>query len=743
MDLAVLSGLLVTPRLPLEDPWFAGRAVPVLPLRHVPSSRSRSASPRSRRSTPTTSIVALVAALAGAAAFGVVRLRGGGRGPALAAALLLAFAGTLDGARQLLAGTPLAARRPLALLAARRGRDHRVAPLHALARGPPPARGGPAAPPRLRGDRGPLRHAGPASSSTRRSSRPLVSANPWDLPAALLLARRRDARDAGAEAGAPARRLDARACRSRSSSRRSSRRGPSSTASAGVTARTTSPEAFLHLGGAPPRPGARRRESRSCARATTRRSRSSRRTSSRRSGSSSPIVTKRPVLGLGAAFLLAVLQLLPRLTGALRVGVPPRGGGRRRSSSSRSSIVVRDPYGEELHRMNTVFKCYAAARGPARPRRRAPRAARPRDAAGAVGRPRGALVVAVAGAPRPPGEPRRPAVGAPQDGARRPRLDDRPRRRATSAAVEWIRRNCAPGARIVEAVGGAYTDHGRIGERDRPADRPRLDEPPGALARRGGDGRDRARGAGTSRRSTGPATRRRSARRSPGRGAWYVVVGPLERKEYGRERVPRPRRAPARLRGARDRGVGGRAVSGDGPAWERRERWAWGGLLLLALVLRALGPRLAGVPPRRVDPRLVHLRARRRTATTSTTRSTTARCSTTWSPRPSGSSATRTSPRASPRRSEASASWRWRCSCARGSGAARRSRRASSSPSRRTSSTSPASAARTSGASSGRSGSSSGSTAGGGRGASPTSASPRSGGPSRSRRRRTSTSSAR
>ncbi|HYN43375.1 MAG TPA: DUF2298 domain-containing protein, partial [Thermoanaerobaculia bacterium] len=106
MDLAVLSNLLVTPRLPLEDPWFAGERFPyyhfgtlvfALPFRlaSVPPEYAYNL------------IVALVAALAGAAAFGVVRLRGGGRGPAITAALLLAFAGTFDGARQFLAGTPL------------------------------------------------------------------------------------------------------------------------------------------------------------------------------------------------------------------------------------------------------------------------------------------------------------------------------------------------------------------------------------------------------------------------------------------------------------------------------------------------------------------------------------------------------------------------------------------------------------------------------------------------------------
>ena len=90
----------------------------------------------------------------------------------------------------------------------------------------------------------------------------------------------------------------------------------------------------------------------------------------------------------------------------------------------------------------------------------------------------------------------------------------------------------APDARIVEAVGGAYTDHGRIG---------------GATGRpivlgwtnhqglwRGGTATAeidaRKRDVETVYRSDDPATVRAALVR---RGARYVVVGPLERKEYG------------------------------------------------------------------------------------------------------------------------------------------------------------------------------------------------------------------
>ena len=40
------------------------------------------------------------------------------------------------------------------------------------------------------------------------------------------------------------------------------------------------------------------------------------------------VVTKRPVLGLGVAFLLAVLRLLPAAEGRAAVRLSPGGGGR-------------------------------------------------------------------------------------------------------------------------------------------------------------------------------------------------------------------------------------------------------------------------------------------------------------------------------------------------------------------------------------------------------------------------------
>jgi uncharacterized membrane protein len=99
-------------------------------------------------------------------------------------------------------------------------------------------------------------------------------------------------------------------------------------------------------------------------------------------------------------------------------------------------------------------------------------------------------------------------------------------------AVEWIRQHAPPDARIVEAVGGAYSDHGRIG---------------GAAGRpvvlgwtnhqglwRGGAATAeidaRKKDVETIYRSGDPEVVREALVR---RAARFVVVGPLERKEYG------------------------------------------------------------------------------------------------------------------------------------------------------------------------------------------------------------------
>lgn len=525
MDLAVLSSLLATPRLPLEDPWFAGERFPyyhfgtyvlALPFRlaSVPPEYAYNL------------IVALVAALAGAAAFGVVRLRGAGRAPAVLAALLLAFAGTFDGARQLLAGTPLAgvdlwpsSRRvadtitewPLFTLWLGDLHPHAVALPLLLAFAAIVGRFA----------------TGPGLLLDAALLAALFSANPWDLPGALLLL------GAGALA---TRELKPALLRSVSTFAVSLpfllpvllAPRPEFQGLRGVTGRTTSPEAFLHLGALLLVPAL-------AVGFALLRSRDDAEESFLlvnvfpALGLFLAIVTKRPVLGLGAAFLLALLHLLPRLKGALRAGFLLAGAAVVLLLVP-ELVVVRDPYGEELHRMNTVFKCYAAAAALLAPAVALllPLALATRRARWAV---RGLLVVAAAGVLAHPASlfvqrwtPSQRTV----DGLAwmsRETPGDR-------QAVEWIRRNAPRDARLVEAVGGAYSDHGRIGgATGRPIV---LGWPNHQGLWRGGAATAeidaRKQDVETVYRSGDPdAVRAALARRA----AAYVVVGPLERKEYG------------------------------------------------------------------------------------------------------------------------------------------------------------------------------------------------------------------
>ncbi|HEX2799732.1 MAG TPA: DUF2298 domain-containing protein, partial [Thermoanaerobaculia bacterium] len=106
MDFAVLSGLMTTPRLPFPDPWLSGERFPyyhfgtylfALPARaaRVPSEFAYNL------------VAALLPALAAVAGFGAIRARRGGPAIAVFGGLLLVLGGTFDGARQFLSGKPL------------------------------------------------------------------------------------------------------------------------------------------------------------------------------------------------------------------------------------------------------------------------------------------------------------------------------------------------------------------------------------------------------------------------------------------------------------------------------------------------------------------------------------------------------------------------------------------------------------------------------------------------------------
>ncbi len=525
MDLAVLSALLVTPRLPLEDPWLAGTAFPyyhfgtyllALPFRLAGIAPG----------VAYNLVAALVAALAGAAAFGVVRLRGGGRRLAVVAALLLTLAGTWDGVRPLLGGGSLAS---VDLWASSRRVAHAITewPLFTL----------------WLGDLHPHAVALPlllalAALAGRFASgagllldaallAALLSANPWDLPAALLLL------GAGAFVARPflpalLRALSTAAVALPLLVPALLGARPELQGLRGVAARTTSPEAFLHFGGLLLVPalavGVALLRSRDDAEESFLYA-----TLYPAAGVFLAILTGRPVLGLGAAFLLALLHILPGLRGALRAGFFLAAAAVALAMIP-ELLAVKDPYGEELHRMNTVFKCYAGAAALLAPAAAllAPLALASRRARGTV---RAALAVGALALLAHPA-----ALLAQRAKATRTALDglawmtrEAPGDRA---AAEWLRANAPAGARLVEAVGSAYTDHGRIGGA---SGRPLVlgwTNHEGLWRGAAGAGtiEARRRDVETIYRSGAAAEVRAALART---GARYVVVGALERKEYG------------------------------------------------------------------------------------------------------------------------------------------------------------------------------------------------------------------
>jgi len=246
------------------------------------------------------------------------------------------------------------------------------------------------------------------------------------------------------------------------------------------------------------------------------------------------IVTQRPVLGLAVGFVLAVLYVLSRTEGALRSGFLLAACGAVLVAIP-ELIAVTDPYGEEMHRMNTVFKCYAGAALLLAPAtalllplplssRRAPRAIRV------------VLILALAGALV---HPVSLAVGRTR--GKNGTLDGLAWMSAEApgdrAAVDWLRKNTPAETRLLEVPGGAYSDHGRIGTF---SGRPTL------LGWAGHEGlwRGNAGGAEVARRqaeirtvytSSDPVAVKEILTR---RRIRYVVIGPLERKEFGPDAFP-------------------------------------------------------------------------------------------------------------------------------------------------------------------------------------------------------------
>ncbi|MCG3192640.1 MAG: hypothetical protein DIJKHBIC_01887 [Thermoanaerobaculia bacterium] len=530
MDFAILSSLMTAKSLPLLDPWSAGDRFPyyhfgVLVLA-LPARLSGLAPEYAYNF-----LIALLAGMSAAGAYGAVRLRGGGRAAALIAAALLPLAGTFDGFRQLASGKPLG---EIDLwVSSRRVTDTITEwPLFTL----------------WLGDLHPhvvsfplfLAWIGLAGLTVGIAGivleglmlAALLSANPWDFPAAMLifgaaLLVTRGVKDSflrGLSTGVPTAIFALPfllAPRPEFQGLRLAAKG------------TTSPEAFLHLGAFVVIPAlavgialcrSREKPDEALLAATV-----------------FPalailvmIASKKPVLGLAVGFVAAVLYLLPRLSGALRAGFL-FSAATVTLVAIPEAVVVRDPYGEQFHRMNTVFKCYSTG-------------ALIFWVSCALLLPlvlgmrrlgwltRGILLAALAGTLAHPlsiGRSRWRGSGGTLDGLAwmsREFPGDR-------KAIDWLRKNAPADAVIAEAVGGAYTDHTRIGSS---SGRPIVMGWPnheglwrGAAGQPSVDAR--ASDVKTLFTSRDEAEVKAIVLR---RKIRYIVVGPLEKKEYGEEPLP-------------------------------------------------------------------------------------------------------------------------------------------------------------------------------------------------------------
>jgi YYY domain-containing protein len=469
MDFAVLSGLMTTARLPLPDPWLSGERFPyyhfgtylfALPARaaRVPSEYAYNL------------IAALLPALAALAGFGAIRARRGGSAIAVFGGLLLVVGGTFDGARQFLSDKPLTELDWW--MSSRRVDNPRTItewPLFTF---------------RL-GDLHPhavifpffVTFLGLAGRISRVGGTLLdgvllaavVSANPWDLPASLLVL----------GAGNLAER-DFRPAFIRSlvtllpaafflvpfalSPR------PAFNGLSWWKEGTGSADAFLHFGVLTVIPALA--FGIALVRSQTRADRAL------VAACAFPalalalaVVTKKPVFSLAAGFAAGVLWLLLREAppgdpappvGAIRAGLLLAASGAVLAAVP-DVVLVSDSYGEEMRRMNTVFKCFMGAwpllaLGGALllPLALATRHARVFVRivvvfvlVGALAHPLAAIVF------------RAKWTGALDglDGLRwmsREAPGDRD-------AIFWLRSHAVEDAVLAEATGNAYTDYGRIG----------------------------------------------------------------------------------------------------------------------------------------------------------------------------------------------------------------------------------------------------------------------------------------
>ena len=465
MDFAVLAGLMTTPGVPFADPWMSGQKFPYYyfgTFLFALPARASGIAPEFAYNL----IAALLPAVLALAGFAAVRSRRGGRRLALCGALLAVFGGTPDGFRQWLAGRPLfdldfwvSSRRVQNAITEWPLFTFRLADLHPHAMALPFLVAFAAAAGRATGVAGAVLDAVMMGA--------VLSANPWDLPAVLLIL---------AAGNLMERTLGAAAVRS------------AATALGGVVVLvpflrsprprfhgltfwptgTTAVEAFLHFGAllAVPAFALGIAVLRSKARADQAFLWSG---VFPAVGILAAILTKKPSFGLAAGFLLGVLWLLFRKPdpdaasppeGALRAGFLYAASGAALAVVA-DVLVVADTYGEQLRRMNTIFKTWSDAwpllcLGSAL---LLPLVLATRRARWTIRTFLALALLATLAHPLAAAALRLKLGGGSLDGLawmERETPGDR-------LAVTWVRRHMKRDAVIAEATGNPYSDYGRIG----------------------------------------------------------------------------------------------------------------------------------------------------------------------------------------------------------------------------------------------------------------------------------------
>jgi YYY domain-containing protein len=531
MDFAILNALLTAPSLPIGDPWMAGvrfsyyhfgTYVVSLPMRVA------GLAPELAYNV----FAALLAALAAGAGFAAVRLRRGARAIAAVAAGFLVLAGTLDGLRQLLGTHAItsidmwpSSRRVANAITEWPLFTFWLGDLHPHAVALPFLVSFAALAGRVADVAGVLVDAVLLAA--------LLSANPWDLPAALVVLLVGNLAERSLAQSLMRALLTLAVSFPFLVPFLISPRPPFMGLEfwPGVT---TSPEAFLHFGALLLVPalalgvGLIRSQDKTDSAFLMA-------TLFPAIGIAIALLSERPVFGLASAFVLGVLYLLPKMEGALKAGFLFAAAGATLAAVA-DVVIVKDPYGTTFKRMNTIFKTWAGA-WPllviatalllplALSTRRARSTIRWAIAAALVASTFHPLALAIGRvkSTSPRGMDGLGWLSREFPGDRK--------------AVDWLRAHSEPTDVVVEASGGAYDDHSRIGTG---SGRPTL------LGWAGHEGVWRGETAGpeiAARQAelktiyTSPDAQR-VAEILKLRGVRFVAVGPLEKKDFGADAFP-------------------------------------------------------------------------------------------------------------------------------------------------------------------------------------------------------------